>query len=79
MAYFGPFPRSAHREGGGFPNPPDDKTVRKSHFCRDHWSMRWLTKLLSAELFRTTRTGRGSRAHWRSGEKSLCMCGLTRY
>jgi len=70
LAYFHVFALGARLEGGGFSNPSDDKTVRESHFCHVAiwichaaiWTARE-SKLLSAELFRTTNE-QGLRTGW---------------
>jgi len=54
LAYFRAFAPFAGRAGGIFPNAPDDKTVHESHFCHAANSGTRRTKLLSAEMFRTT-------------------------
>ena len=53
LACFGPFAPVSRPGDGGFPNPPDDKTVRKSHFCSGRCQQHIQTKLLSAESLRT--------------------------
>jgi hypothetical protein len=58
---FRPNPAQAGRAEWRFSDPPDDKTVRESHFCSSRYPSTSRTKLLSAELVGAIQTSQGLR------------------